>query len=357
MPRRVKLSMPNDPRYVTLQDVATLAGVSIKTVSRVVNNQGEITDATRQRVQAAIDELGYQPNILARSLVSRRTDTLAVVAWGIDYFGPSRVMVGIEQQAEELGYSLFLDLVPQPDTHNSERILSTLLSRRVDGIIWAVPEVGDNRAWFSAEVLERFPPIVFLSMAPRAGLMIVAANNRSGARQAVAHLIQQGRRRIGVITGPMAWWEARQRHAGWEESLQQSGLEPSAALQVESYWSAAGGERATQQLLRQAPDVDAIFACSDQIALGALQTLHQTGRAVPEQVAIVGFDNMPESAYFWPPLSTVYQKLVTVGHTSVQNLHQMIEARRRHAERPETSTAFIEPELIIRASSGPVPNP
>src|SRR5512146_1427311 len=111
--------------HVTLQDVAKLAGVSIKTVSRVVNNQGEISEATRQRVQAAIDELGYRPNILARSLVNRRTDTLAVVAWGIEYFGPSRTIVGVEQQADELGYSLFLDLVSQPDDPHQDRVLDT----------------------------------------------------------------------------------------------------------------------------------------------------------------------------------------------------------------------------------------
>jgi LacI family transcriptional regulator len=343
--------MANDPRYVTLQDVATLAGVSIKTVSRVVNNQGEITDATRQRVQAAIDELGYQPNVLARSLVSHRTDTLAVIAWGIDYFGPSRTMVGLEQEAEELGYSLFLNLVSQPDAEGYERILSTLLARRVDGIIWAVPEVGDNRKWLNPGVLERLPPIVFLSMAAQPGLTIVAVNNRSGARQAVQHLIDEGRRHIGIITGPMAWWEARQRYAGWQEALEQNGLEPSTSLVAESYWSAAGGERAMQQLLRQAPELDAVFASSDQIALGALQVLHRSGRAIPQDVAVVGFDNMPESAFYWPPLTTIYQKLVNVGHISVQNLHRMIEARRRQRDSMEALTTLVEPELIIRASS------
>lgn len=194
----------NNAPYVTLQDVASLAGVSIKTVSRVVNNQGEISEATRQRVQAAIDELGYRPNVLARSLVNRRTDTLAVIAWGIEYFGPSRMMIGIEQQADELGYSLFLSLVSQPDDLNSDRILDTLLARRVDGIIWAVPEVDDNRKWLKPGLLDRLPPIVFLSMQSQPGLTIAAVNNFSGARQATQHLIDQGRRKIGMITGPKA---------------------------------------------------------------------------------------------------------------------------------------------------------
>jgi LacI family transcriptional regulator len=341
----------NEPPYVTLQDVAALAGVSIKTVSRVVNNQGEITDATRQRVQAAIDELGYHPNVLARSLVNRRTDTLAVVAWGIEYFGPSRIIMGIEQQAEQLGYSLFLDLVTQPDDPNQERILDTLLARRVDGILWAVPEVGDNRNWLRPGLLERLPPIVFLSMRSQPGLSIAAVNNFSGARQATQHLIDQGRRKIAIITGPTPWWEARERLAGWKSTLEEAGLAVSPSLIVESYWSAAGGERAMQQLLKQTPDIDAVFASSDQIALGALGPIHQSDRRIPQDLAIVGFDNTPESAFYWPPLTTVYQKLVNVGHVAVQNLHQIIEARRQQRGYIEPALTLIEPELIVRASS------
>src|SRR5512141_1862082 len=160
--------------YVTLQDVAALAGVSAKTVSRVVNNQGEIKESTRQRIQAAIDELGYRPNILARSLIHQRTNTLAVVAWGIDYFGPSRLMIGIQQQTDDLGYSLFLSLVRDPENHDQERVLDTLLARRVDGIIWAVPEVGENHKWINPTRLEGLPPIVFLSMVAQPGITVVA---------------------------------------------------------------------------------------------------------------------------------------------------------------------------------------
>ncbi len=341
----------NGTGYVTLQDVATLAGVSIKTVSRVVNNQAEISEATRQRVLAAIDELGYKPNVLARSLVSRRTDTLAVVAWGIEYFGPSRVIVGVEQQADELGYSLILNLVSQPDEPNQERILDTLLARRVDGIIWSVPQVGDNRNWLQDGLLKRLPPIVFISMQSQPGLTITAVNNFSGARQATQHLIDQERRKIAIITGPIAWWEARERLSGWKSTLEETGLTVSPARIVESYWSAAGGERAMQQLLKQTPDIDAVFASSDQIALGALGAIHQSGRRVPQDVAIVGFDNAPESAFYWPPLTTIYQKLVNVGHIAVQNLHQMIEARRQQKGYLEPALTLIEPELIVRASS------
>ena len=341
----------NHSLHATLRDVADLARVSTKTVSRVVNNQGEISEATRLRVQVAIEQLGYRPNILARSLIHQRTDTLAVVAWGIDFFGPSHTVVGIEQQAHEFGYSLFLNLVSKPDDGNQTQVLDSLIDRRVDGIIWAVPEVGDNRSWLKSIQFDQLPPIVFLSMEPQPGLAVVAVDNRCGARQATQHLIDQDRRKIGILTGPMAWWEARERYSGWQEALQRVGLTPSPSLVVEGEWSAASGERGMRILLNQEPEIDAVFACSDQIALGALGVAHQSGRRVPDDIAIVGFDNIPESACFWPPLTTVYQQLIDVGRIAVQNLHKMIESHRQVEGPIETTSTIIEPELVIRASS------
>lgn len=337
--------------HVTLQDVAKQAGVSTKTVSRVVNNQGEISQATRQRVQAAIEQLGYRPNILARSLVSQRSNTLAVVAWGIDYFGPSRTVVGIEKKSDELGYSLFLSLMARPDDPNVERVLDGLVARRVDGIIWAVPEVGDNRVWFDPRRLERLPPMVFLSMEPRPGLSIVAINNRIGAMQATQHLVDQGRSNIGLITGPLAWWEARERYAGWKDVLLRAGLNPSPSLIVEGDWSAASGERGMRTLLQRQPDIDAVFVSSDQMALGALGAAHQVGRRIPQDIAIAGFDNIPESAYFWPPLTTVYQQLIDVGCIAVEQLHQIIDAARRNENHAKPEATMLAPDLVIRASS------
>ncbi len=337
--------------HTTLKDVARLAGVSTKTVSRVVNNQGEISQETRERVKVAIEQLGYRPNILARSLIHQRTNTLGVVAWGIDYFGPSRTVVGIEQQAHQLDYTLFLNLVDRPDDSDSEQVLDTLIAHRVDGIIWAVPEVGDNRAWFETSHLEQLPPIVFLSMEPRPGLAIVAVDNFSGAKQATQHLIEQGRRKIGIITGPLAWWEARERYAGWQAAMHQGNLATPSSLVAEGEWTAAAGEQGLSRLLNQEPDIDAVFASSDQIALGALGSAHRLGKRVPQELAIVGFDNMPESACFWPPLTTVYQQLIDVGRIAVQTLHTMIEANRLSITPDEATVTLVQPELIIRASS------
>jgi LacI family transcriptional regulator len=341
----------NNHLHATLRDVAEYAGVSIKTVSRVVNHQNEISEETRQRVQAAIDELGYRPNVLARSLIHQHSKTLGVIAWGIDYYGPSRTVVGIEQEANELGYSLFLCLVNHP-TDDHEKILDTLISRRVEGIIWAIPEVGDNRKWIQTDHLDQLPPVVFLSMAARPGISVVSVDNRNGAKQAVQHLYQQGKRKIGIITGPMAWWEARERFDGWQEALQELGLDPSAELIVKSDdWSAVNGERGMRTLLAQAPDVDAVFASSDQIALGAMGIAHQLGLRLPQDLAIVGFDNTPEAAFFWPPLTTMYQQLIDVGRIAVKNLHEIILSRQTQNEALPPSLTRLKPELIVRASS------
>jgi LacI family transcriptional regulator len=349
--------MHNRPRpgsiHVTLQDVARLAGVSTKTVSRVVNNQGEISAATRQRVQAAIDALGYRPNILARSLVNRRSNTLAVVAWGIDYFGPSRTVVGIEQQSDEFGYSLFLNLVARPDDGDVDRLLDELIARRVDGIIWAAPEVADNRRWLNPHILAQLPPIVFLSMAARPDLSVVAIDNRRGAAEAVQHLLAQGRQRIGHIAGPLAWWEARERFAGWEEALRAAGRPAPPSSVVEGDWSAASGERGLRELLAQEPDLDAIFTGSDQIALGALGAAHRLGRRVPQDLAFVGFDDIPESGYFWPPLTTVRQPLIEAGRSAVKTLHQLIDDQRQGQTDSAPAMTLIQPQLVIRASSLP----
>lgn len=337
--------------HSTLRDVAKLAGVSTKTVSRVVNHQNEISENTRQRVQAAIDKLHYRPNILARSLIRQRSHTLAVMAWGIDYFGPSRTLVGIEQEANELGYSLILTLINQP-TDDPEHILDNLISRRVEGIICAIPEVGNNRDWVKNGHLDHIPPLIFLSMEARPGISVVSIDNRNGAKQAVQHLVQQGKRKIGIITGPMAWWEARERHAGWQEALQEAGLEVSTVLEFRSDdWSSVNGERGMRVLLERCPDIDAIFASNDQIALGAMGTAHHLGRRIPQELAIVGFDNIPESAFFWPSLTTIYQQLIEVGRIAVKNLNQMIISREADREVPEPLCTILRPELIVRASS------
>lgn len=336
----------------TVKDVASKARVSPGTVSNVLTGKRPVATATRERVLRVIEELGYQPNILARSLINRRSDTIAVVASGLDYFGPAQAVTGIEREADRSGYAILLELIPWTDSSQAQRALATLVGRQVDGIIWAVPEIGDNRDWVMTQNLDRLPPIVFLSMGPRPGLPIVTAGNRLGARLATQHLIQQGRRRIGRISGPADWWEVRERGLGWAAALDAAGLPCDESLMAAGDWYASSGERGLAILLERHPQLDAVVAGNDQMALGALRAARLAGRRVPDDLAVVGFDNTPESAYFWPPLTTVDQHLRDVGSAAVSLLNRLIDARLTGERASEAGAISVEPELIIRESSG-----
>ena len=336
-------------KRVTIKQVAREARVSTQTVSRVVNNRPDVAPETRQRVLQVIDKLGYRPSNIARSLIQGRSCTLGVVGYGLEYFGPSRTLSGIERQANELGYSLLLSLIRQPEKNDVEQILLELLSRYVDGIVWAVPEIGNNRDWTQQGIPYLPVPVVFLSTQPRPNQSVVAVDNRSGGRMATKHLLDQGYQNIGLITGPLDWWEARQRQLGWQDALKEVTTENN--LVVEGDWTAESGERGLRQLLEQRPDMDAVFVCNDQMALGALQAARQMGVLVPEDLALVGFDDIPESAYFYPPLSTVRQDMVELGRRAVRELGRMIEASQQDKAVVEPKAILLQPQLIIRESS------
>jgi LacI family transcriptional regulator len=335
----------------TIADVARVAGVSKTTVSRVLAGQTKyVRDETRQRVLKVIDELEYHPSSAARSLKSKRSFTLGIVGYGFEFYGPSCTLSGIEQEASKLGYTVLLNLIRQPETNNVEKLLGKMLSRYVDGIIWAVPEIGDNRAWVRHRTLRLSVPIVFLSMEPQPDQFVVAIDNYSGGLLATRHLITRGCQNIGLITGPLDWWEARQRRLGWGGALGSVGLPRKDSFIAEGNWSAVSGERGLSQLLTRHPEIDGVFACNDQMALGALKTARQLGRRVPDDLAIVGFDDIPEAAYFYPPLSTVRQDMVKLGCRAVRELGKVIEANRSGDPLPP-ETILLQPELIVRKSS------
>lgn len=336
---------------VTIKEVAEAAGVSTQTVSRVMNNRPDVAPETFQRVQKIIKETGYAPNILARSLTQGRSHTLGVVAYGLDYFGPSRVLTGIEQQANQLGYSISLNLLHQPETNDVEHLLHNLLARQVEGIIWAIPEIGSNRAWAHAKLSDLAIPVMFVSgMAEPSSLPLVGVDNYTIGRLAAEHMLGGGARQVGIITGPLNWWEAQQRQQGWCDTLGAHGLTVDARQVVTGDWSAKSGEQGLYQLLAQFPGLDAVFVSNDQMALGVLYAAHRLGRRVPDELAIVGVDNIPESAHFWPPLTTVRQRLREAGAQAVQELDVLI-----HHQDADTipNIALLQPELVIRESSRP----
>jgi LacI family transcriptional regulator len=347
-------------RRVTIKEVAKAAGVSTQTVSRVLNNRPDVAPETFQRVQQIIEETGYAPNILAQSLKGR-SRTLGVVAYGLDYFGPSRVITGIEEQANELGYSIFLNLLHQPETNDIDDLLKNLLARQVEGIIWAIPEIGNNRAWAHARSPDLPIPVIFVSgMGGPSTLPLVGIDNRAIGRIAAKHLLAGGARQIGIITGPPNWWEAQQRQAGWRETLEAHGLVFENRLVAAGDWSAQSGEQGLYRLLQQSPAIDAVFASNDQMALGVLHAAHRLGKRVPEDLSIAGVDNIPESAHFWPPLTTIRQRLREAGAQAVQELDHMIqnaEPAKQGEDGNIPNIALLQPELVVRESSLPAQIP
>jgi LacI family transcriptional regulator len=335
---------------ITIKHVAKRAGVSTMTVSRVLNNRPDVAPHTRRRVQDVIDELGYAPNVAARGLKGR-SRTLGVVATGIEYYGPSRTLASIEKRANELGLSLLLSLIADPENDAGEDILINLLAHQIEGILWAVPEIGSNREWLYERIQSIDTPAVFLNMEPRPELSMSAVDNLYAARLATNHLVEQGYRHIGIVTGPLSWWEARQRLEGWKSVLTEHDMAADLdKLQSYGDWSPASGEAGLLQLLGQARSLDAVLASNDQMALGILKAAQEVGLRVPEDLAIVGFDDIPESAYFTPPLTTIKQGLSEMGATTVNMLNQLIEAR-EIGEEVLPISRWITPQLIVRKSS------
>ena len=336
---------------VTIKQVAREAGVSTQTVSRVINDRPDVASGTRQRILDVIERLEYQPSALARSLIRRRSHALGVVTAGLKYTGPSQALSGITGQAELMGYSLLLKELSQFDTIRVEPILNELLARQVDGIIWAVPEVGNNRDWLHNRLPGLPVPILFLTMQPQPGLAVVAVDNYLGGRLAAEHLLEQGYRRMGHIAGPLSWWEARQRMAGWQAALAEAGMPAGDGQWVAGNWSSQSGESAIHSLLDQYPDMDAVFVANDQMALGVSQVALRRGLRIPQDLAVVGFDGLPEAAYFWPALTTVHQDLPNLGCTAVKQAVRMIEASRESDDGLDVETVWIKPRLIVRESS------
>lgn len=335
----------------TIKEVAFQAGVSTQTVSRVINERPDVSPVTRERVQSVIDRMGYQPSALARSLIRQRSFTLGVVTAGLKYTGPSRTLSGITGAAEEAGYALLLKELPRFDTIHIAPIFQEFISRHVDGIIWAVPEIGNNRHWIHNPLVDIEIPVVYLTMKPQDDISVVAIDNYAGGRMAMAHLIEQGYQHIGHITGPLDWWEARQRLAAWKDALSEVGREYQDTYWVEGNWSSTSGAQAVERLLEQYPQMDAIFVANDQMALSVLQTGCRNGLRIPDDLGVVGFDNIPESAFFWPPLTTVQQDQYHVGKVAVEEIIQIIETGRQGADPIEPKSILLTPNLVVRQSS------
>ncbi|MFC6065916.1 LacI family DNA-binding transcriptional regulator [Streptomyces ochraceiscleroticus] len=314
------MSVPGGPRP-TLEAVAALAGVSRATVSRVVNGGTGVRAEIREKVQEAVAELGYVPNIAARSLVTRRTGAVAVViaepetrVFSDPFFAQQLRGIGRELGAADT--QLLLMMVESDRDH--ARIGRYLSGGHVDGALMFSLHRADP---LPAMAADSGLPTVFggrphWSDDGPAGArpLYVDTDNRDGARQAVRHLLGRGRRRIAVITGPLDQTSAQDRLDGYREALTGPDAPPvDERLIADGSFTAEGGERAMAALLDSVPDLDAVFACSDLMATGALRTLRARGLRVPEDVAVVGYDDLAPAAWADPPLTTVRQDVQEMG--------------------------------------------
>lgn len=333
------------PRRTTLHDVAERAGVSYQTVSRVINNHPNVAEATRQRVQDAIHELNYRPNRVAQSLVTSRSQTLALVTFGMDYYGPAQMVIHIERAAHDAGYALVLANLADTDEDELRAAVDSLSGRGVDGIIMITPVVSLTPQ--KVQALDAGAPIVQIDTQIDADVESVLIDQHLGGCLATQHLIDLGHRDIYEIRGPLEWIGATARHVGWLDTLQNNGLQPGQS--VEGMWTAASGYQAAQRLIEGGAPFTAMVVGNDQMALGAMRALTDAGLRVPEDVSVVGFDDVPEAAYYNPPLTTVRQDFDALGRQAVECLIQRIN---NPTDPPHQHV--ITPALIVRRSTAPV---
>ncbi len=334
-------------RRPTLGEVAALAGVSNATVSRVLNESAGVSPASRRAVTDAVAQLGYVPNLVARSLVTRRTDTIALVVsepetrlFSDPFFAP--VVHGLSTAIAQTDLQLVLISAHGAREHaKAERYVR---QGHVDGVL-LMSLHGDDP--LPRRLLDAGVPTVLTGRPPgRRHIPYVDADNRGGARSATAYLLSTGRRFVATVTGPLDMTAAVDRFEGYRDALSEAGHPVPLRFVAHADFSVEGGEHAMRQLLERAPELDAVFAASDAMALGALLALGAHGRAVPDDVAVIGFDDAPLAATTRPPLTTVRQPIEEMTAAMIDLL-----LRRIAGELPDREHVICETTLVRRQSA------
>jgi DNA-binding LacI/PurR family transcriptional regulator len=332
---------PSRRRRAVMSDVGRLAGVSHQTVSRVINGSPHVRPETRERVLAAMLQLGYRPNSVARALVTGRSKTLGVVSFDTTLYGPASTLLGIERAAHESGYFMIVASLKAMDRPSIAEAVERLLRHGVDGLLFITPELEGADALLQEH---NDAPLVAVEAGLNDQIPVVAVDQFAGAAAATRHLLDLGHATVWHIAGPPTFIESGERVEGWRTTLEEAGAEAPPPLIGD--WSARAGYDLGRRLSRD-PAVTAIFVANDQMALGVLRALHEEGRRVPEDVSVVGFDDIPEAPYFLPPLTTVRQDFDELGTRSVRLLLRIIEAGERLPSGPR-----VPPELVVRGSTG-----
>lgn len=276
---------------------------------------------------------------------------LGVVISGIGQSGGSRILQGVAHQASSYGCPILLHGVDSFAHNDMHAVLRELLRYKVGGIVCAVSQEADNNRWIEDDLSYVDVPIVFVNAAPcRLPRHVVSFNNYQGARMATHYLLSKNYQRIAHVSGPLGWWEAAERKRGWQDEMASSGYEDVLRLHVEGDWSPASGRAALRRLLEENPDVDAVFAGNDHMALGVIQMAHELGLRIPEQLGLIGFDNLLESAFFDPPLTTIENDKVALGELAMQTLLCQVNPCDAHLALMEELSERQRPMLVVRSS-------
>lgn len=326
---------------VTIRDVAAQARVSHQTVSRVINDSQRVRPATRARVETAIAELGYRPNAIARFMARGRTGSLACLAPNLIDYTFASIIEGAQIEARAQGFFLLSASAPDEETFAS--LVDQLVdSRRTEGIMVINPYADGRYA-----LLPHSFPTVFIGARPRAEAAdSVALDDATVAQQAAQHLLELGHRRLGMVTGPLVEDCAQDRSAGFHAALSAAGLTAEPAWVLEGDWSATSGYGALLQLAAAGPLPQAIFAQNDRMAVGILRAARDLGLRIPDELSVIGVDDIPLAAYFAPPLTTMRQDFIAIGREAARLLIHAVaepEAPRRHLRLPA--------ELVVRRST------
>ena len=331
-------------RPPVLEDVARLADVSAMTVSRVLNSPEKVRPQTRDRVMAAVRQLGYRPKIAGRVPSAEGSGILGIVTVGSQLYGPASTLFAVEQAARQHDYLISVIRLDVPGRRALGESVGLLRGLPVDGIIVIAPleSVLDGLRSLAADL----PLVVVDAAAEDIPFPVAAIDQRAGAARAVRHLLSLGHETVWHVAGPTGWVDADSRQDAWREVLESEGRpvpEP-----IIGDWSARSGYEQGRLIARD-PGVTAVFAANDAMALGLQRALWEAGRPVPYEVSVVGFDDVPESGYLVPPLSTVHQDFGEVGHRAVQLLLDQLAEPEAAATPPPRS--LIEPELVVREST------
>lgn len=338
------MSGSSRPGAPGLHDVARLAGVSHQTVSRVLNHHPHVRMSTRERVEQAVRELGYRPNVAARTLVTRRATTIGIIAVRTTFFGPASLLAAIEQAARAEGWFVSIVTLHDLDGAAVAGALEQLQQLAVAGVIVIAPQRAA-----AVELRERPPtvPVVAVDGGLDADWPVVCVDQAAGARLLTRHLLDLGHATVHHVAGPEDWLEAEERVTGWRQALREVGAVVPAPVRGD--WGPRSGYEAGLRLAGD-PAVTAVFAGNDQMALGVVRALQDSGRAVPREVSVVGFDDIPEAEFVGPGLTTIRQNFAEVGRRSITHLLALVAG----GEVPDDGV--VAAELVVRSSTaGPPP--